>query len=149
MAEYVGGPQRWRYVKVGEAASGTPAVQRPKKDIARVQSDGRLDAFKRLGYDSLAAPRPKPQSLLSQLIRPEWRAYGTAVPEELKATAVKPVCSAPELPKTFVGNGVKIDTWQSCRVLKFNEGDRLVVKRWQPGYNVVPARSMSSLPGLP
>jgi len=132
-AEYVGGSERWRYHKVEDPAgkAAVPGAVPRQKEMRRAESDPQLEMYKRLGFTPGILRRLPAESLLSEYIRPEWRAFANPMPN-IQAPAAK----LDNSPMGGASRSFEIQTLKDIRVLKFSQGERLYVKRWQLGHSL-------------
>jgi len=119
--------------------------------------------LKQLGYCPGMARRDKPRSKLEDMIPAEWKAYGAPLkpdlPQEDLPRVVSRVASIGESMQQLQKSDsepamhedaskckkCKITTLPDIRVLKFQGGERLLVKRWQTGYALMRPRSVVKL----
>ena len=144
--EFVGGASRWRFIEpedfeADEAESqAVPGNRRFKKASSqpclhevtiaggwgeKTERERRLTKLaSKLGY---LPGMPRQKAAKSRL--------DSFLPAEYRAGAFKDF--KPPVPKTrkssYAGD-VTVETRQHLRILKVNSGDRLVVKRWAPGF---------------
>lgn len=167
MPEYVGGLQRWRFSSTEyqsdrstrqetfqqKAAATCPHTLHPVTIAGgwdRKVKQNQDEVLKKFGYVP-GMPRSKSQeSRLSEFLPSSWRAFSgefKAVPKpKINESSAAPshICSV-EPGERASSPSVEIQTLKDIRIVKFNpDGDRLIVKRWQAGFNEVPASRVAA-----
>ncbi|CAK9105429.1 unnamed protein product [Durusdinium trenchii] len=146
--EFVGGPARWRFVEeepCEEVELEVRASRFPKASsqpclhevtIAggwgeRSERERRLTKLaSKLGYIPGLPRQRVGKSRLDSFLPAEYRAGAF---KDFKP----PI---PKVRKSSYAGDVAVETRQHLRILKLPEGDRLVVKRWAPGFFEAPSR---------
>mmetsp|Transcript_66983 Transcript_66983/g.157944 ORF Transcript_66983/g.157944 Transcript_66983/m.157944 type:complete len:199 (+) Transcript_66983:101-697(+) len=145
MVEFVGGPERWRFVEEFEQPPRrVPKMQsRSQPNLHAVtvaagwgeKSDRERKLAKlvsKLGYCP-GLPRRGFESKLSSFLPAEYRAGSFS--------GYRP--KAPDRKPDYVGD-VCLETRQNIRILELPpDGDRLVVKRWGPGFFELPPKAQT------
>ena len=156
MVEFVGGKMRWRFVEEDFLEPESPARRQvPKMQSHQSRSQPNLhDVTIAAGWGEKSEKERRLAKLVSKLgycpglpRRGFESRLSSFLPAEFRAGSFSNYRPKPPPQKSSYSGDVNLETRQNLRILELPpDGDRLVVRRWGPGFFELPPKPPDSAP---
>mmetsp|Transcript_24718 Transcript_24718/g.50832 ORF Transcript_24718/g.50832 Transcript_24718/m.50832 type:complete len:240 (+) Transcript_24718:88-807(+) len=153
MVEFVGGPMRWRFVEEDFLEPESPARRQvPKMQSHQSRSQPNLhDVTIAAGWGEKSERERRLAKLVSKLgycpglpRRGFESRLSSFLPAEFRAGSFSNYRPKPPPQKSNYSGDVNLETRQNLRILELPpDGDRLVLRRWGPGFFELPPKPRS------